>query len=426
MIREKLLRGLRKPLCCLMLVVSFGVLKANAATWFVATTGSDSFSCSQAQSATTPKRTIIAALACVGAAGTEAGAGDTVQVAAGSYSESIVDRIPSGSGPGMEFTLKCESVRTCTNTLATAYPADAQLGFNAATHWVIIRDFVFVGGGGSYLSSETPGNFHHISFINNEMKDMPNGMGLQGGYADDITFKGNIVHDIGSGSHCLGYCHGIYPGFHTNRWIIEDNQFYNIAAYGIHVHAQTPDPDKVPEGHIIRRNITGNNGTVGVNGAGIIVYGTGHSVYNNIAYKNTMYGIMVRGNDTRVYNNTIYGNAQGGLYSESGSLSCINNLIVGNGGLPIEGPCSSNSNNITSGSAASFFLNTAAGDYRLVDGSTAIDRGANLSSMISDDFAGRARPQGNGFDVGAYEHIAGGTFENTSPPAPPMNLRVIP
>ena len=72
-------------------VLSVGVLRAGvgeAATYYVATTGSDSSTCTQAQNLSMPKRTINAALNCLGTAA-GAGASHTVQVAAGTYAETL-------------------------------------------------------------------------------------------------------------------------------------------------------------------------------------------------------------------------------------------------------------------------------------------------------------------------------------------------
>jgi predicted outer membrane repeat protein len=47
------------------------------------------------------------------------------------------------------------------------------------------------------------------------------------------------------------------------------------------------------------------------------------------------------------------------------------------------------------------FVNPAAGDYHLADGSPAIDAGANVG--VTTDLDGVTRPQGKGYDIGAYE-----------------------
>jgi hypothetical protein len=53
----------------------------------------------------------------------------------------------------------------------------------------------------------------------------------------------------------------------------------------------------------------------------------------------------------------------------------------------------------------SVFRDPGAGDYRLVAGSSPIDRG--IAVDVATDRDGVARPQGAGHDVGAYEHCEG-------------------
>jgi hypothetical protein len=63
------------------------------------------------------------------------------------------------------------------------------------------------------------------------------------------------------------------------------------------------------------------------------------------------------------------------------------------------------------------------GDFRLTDGSDAIDVGADLSSLgITEDIDGTLRPQGNGYDVGAYE--AQSDVTTPGPPSAPSGLRI--
>jgi hypothetical protein len=63
--------------------------------------------------------------------------------------------------------------------------------------------------------------------------------------------------------------------------------------------------------------------------------------------------------------------------------------------------------------SASPFLNAANRDYRLLAGSSAIDRGVNLGSNYEVDRNGVLRPQGTAWDMGAYE------FETDNPYATP-------
>src|SRR5262249_39028457 len=55
------------------------------------------------------------------------------------------------------------------------------------------------------------------------------------------------------------------------------------------------------------------------------------------------------------------------------------------------------------------FADAAAGDFRPVAGSPAIDMGLDLSADgVSSDIDGVPRPQGAGFDIGAFEYCARG------------------
>jgi MYXO-CTERM domain-containing protein len=54
------------------------------------------------------------------------------------------------------------------------------------------------------------------------------------------------------------------------------------------------------------------------------------------------------------------------------------------------------------------FVDGSAGDFHLRAGSPAIDTGADLSAEVTVDFDGIARPQGAGWDIGAFEHLVPG------------------
>src|SRR5215831_13853034 len=91
-----------KKLLLVLLLTLFPVI-AHGATYYVATTGSDSNSCRSAQSQSAPKLTINAGIGCLSA-------GDTLIVKQGIYNEVIDDTIPSGS-PGNPTIVKSEFAR---------------------------------------------------------------------------------------------------------------------------------------------------------------------------------------------------------------------------------------------------------------------------------------------------------------------------
>jgi hypothetical protein len=58
--------------------------------------------------------------------------------------------------------------------------------------------------------------------------------------------------------------------------------------------------------------------------------------------------------------------------------------------------------------AAHVFVDPQARDFRLRPGALAvIDRGADLSEVVTCDHEGEQRPQGSGHDIGAFEYQPG-------------------
>jgi hypothetical protein len=55
------------------------------------------------------------------------------------------------------------------------------------------------------------------------------------------------------------------------------------------------------------------------------------------------------------------------------------------------------------------FVNPAAMDYHLQAGSPAIDAGYDLTGLVTEDYDSNPRPQGAGYDIGAFEYMGGGS-----------------
>lgn len=375
-------------------------------TWYVSDSiGNDANSCASALNPGTPKKTIAAGCACAGSPGTEDGAGDTVQVAAGSYAgagnEELVDVMPSGTDDNNRFTLKCVTDGAC---LVAVVAPSAMFGFNSYyAHYITIRGFDWSGGGGGFFSSDTPGTFHHVTVLNNLFHDAPDSMFIQASGADDILIKGNIAHDIADCRNLAfeGRCHGIYASTQTHRWIIEDNEIYNTHGYGIQTISDGHPYADQPMDFIIRRNNLHHNGVVTVNGAGIICYGNGHQIVNNLLWWNAQYGIILRSSNTPFLNNTVYNNGFAGLYIDVDN-PCIDNLLFGNGGpggLGIAGTatCTPNLANITVGLAADYYVDADAGDFHLIEGAPAI----GVDDGVTTDYENNVRPSPP--SIGAYE-----------------------
>jgi len=67
------------------------------------------------------------------------------------------------------------------------------------------------------------------------------------------------------------------------------------------------------------------------------------------------------------------------------------------------------------------FVDVSNGNFSIQSISPAIDAGVDLGSPYKQDKNAVSRPQGSGWDIGAYEFV--GNFNNSPPP--PQNLRYI-
>ena len=132
-----------------------------------------------------------------------------------------------------------------------------------------------------------------------------------------------------------------------------------------------------------------------------------HSVAVAVRYEDDIQGL-------RVWNST-FGNGIGRAFvaaSSSASVLDVRNLAVLGTALPSQ---ASGSSNLALSAAA--FVNAAGHDYQLSDTSAATDKGVAIAEVTTDR-RGTPRPQGAGYDVGAYER--------SRKPSAPANLRIVP
>src|SRR6185295_18632447 len=142
------------------------------------------------------------------------------------------------------------------------------------------------------------------------------------------------------------------------------------------------------------------------------------NIVNNTVFSNNSGGITVGGGDfvrsqgpadyVKVENNIVYDNRNYGIdeYGATGTHNVYtNNLVYGNGtnfslqhGLVA-------TNTISAAPKFVNYLATGGGDYHLAAGSVAIDAGTS-SGAPKTDLDGHARPQGAGYDIGAYEYAS--------------------
>lgn len=382
---------------------------ALATTWFVdASAANDNATCMQAQSANTPKKLIASALACVGTvgAGAASGAGDTVQVAAGTYDgEDLTNLTPSGSS-GNPFTLKCETDLACIFTNGNL--RWTQTGTPAHAH-ITIRGFDFVGEN-NITAAVNGGSSSHGAYPSyiwefNRFRDAPVFAWGDFSGGDDWILRHNIVTNTGFSCPAPfgpGYCHNIYVADWNRNWLIEDNDWSDSGpGYCLHIYpGEGVTSPQAPSGFIIRRNKFSNCGDPSVTGSGIVIYGENHQIYNN-TIRNSNWGFLNRSFGSVLFdNNTVFASEQEGILNQGSNLTCRNNISFGNAGTAISG-CNTTATNLTTDP---HFVNAAVGDLHVLDTSDALGAGTHIAA-ITTDLDGVSRP--NPPSIGAYEGGSG-------------------
>ena len=276
---------------------------------------------------------------------------------------------------------------------------------------------------------------------------------------------GNYVHDYGCDAdennnqdhvfYLSNRTGGPFEAYEVGWNYITDNQ----VGYGYHVFDQSPYGGymgiiKFHDNVAVRQRRAGLHFSVSPE-------------YNNIdAYNNLLIdcgqdpsgGLSVEvsggapGTHVRFYNNTIYGGIASGdgavaIYNSSaqfsylGTWEWVNNIVVDTKNIPFSyytdnheltlvrnniwynggdgnpaSPPSWDTNPITSNP---LFVNPSLNNFALQSTSPAINAGSSLvSSIVNKDFFGLTRPQGAGYDIGAFEYDENTPADAVVPNAP--------
>jgi hypothetical protein len=275
-----------------------------------------------------------------------------------------------------------------------------------------------------WRNSSTSGIASFVRLQNNEIRNASSGNGiLLNEQTTNNEIIGNWIHHNGGPS--TAQQHGIYNNsakLLVKGNIIENNYCRNISFHNARGYITTSSG-------VIRDNIVRRDGTITIDGqtcgakAGIdVAEGNDVLIYNNIVTGNSGIGIQCfdEAQRLRIYHNTIYDNGRAAVDVKDGcsSTEVKNNIFRSNGndGVANNGTNTIASNNLTSDP---LFTDPTKGNFRLKLGSPAIDKGATISAVTT-DFEGIPRPQGSGYDIGAFEYK--GT--TVAPPTAPSNLQV--
>jgi hypothetical protein len=415
-----------KHIMCKSVLVGVGLFSlitfghAYGTTYYTALAGSDSNSCSQATSTSTPKRTINQGLRCLSA-------GDTLFIRGGTYAEAL-DAVVGTQWPSGTSWTNAVTVAGYPGETAIIQPTSIGSGYlvgmytpSGTTQYIILDNLTFseTRTGIAAIIKPDAGSAN-IRISNSKIT----------GRLDDISAYQNAILAGGPGmqivnneiSNVSGY--GIY--FLGEGSLIEGNYIHDVGGYGIHHYRN--DCHTCANNNIIRGNRVDHNGRItgdaGRPGCGMVIAsGSNNMVYNNIVadQQNGACGIQIYATsvDIKVYNNTIVGNGGGCININPGSSGAIirNNICYDNGSGITDAGSGATIDHNTTNAINPQFVNATGADFHLQPTSPAIDTGLTIS-IITMDRAEVSRPQGKGYDIGAYEYVG-----NQLPV--PSKLRVI-
>lgn len=341
---------------------------AHAATYYVATTGSDS----GAGATNSPFKTIAYAYS-------KANAGDTIIVKSGVYTE-----YKAGYGG---LYLNKDGTASAPITIKSEVPGGAiidvqgkaPLGLYMSGDYNIVEGFKITnaqevaagvyGKGNQIISTE----MYHNGTNYDPTSSFGGGGIFTSKTSSNTVMSGNYIHNNGRAGSNLD--HGLY--LCGDNEVVTNNIVTNNAANGLQI-----------AGYDTVSNMKVYNNIFAYNGkAGIILWQAlaGIDIKNNILYSNQKAGIATynaTGSGVSLTNNIYYGNGSKNTFIMEGS-----GIVLSEPGAVQQDP---------------LFVNPGSGDFGLQAGSPAIDTGVTLA-QVPTDFTGKARPEGAAYDIGAFE-----------------------
>ena len=209
----------------------------------------------------------------------------------------------------------------------------------------------------------------------------------------------------------------------------EDGIIHDAQVYGNIIHdnklAAGINMDGVQNPIIYNNLIYNNHSSQGIalfqqDGA---VVTSGAKIYNNtiIIPSDGRWGILMKSGanvDTEIYNNIIINqHAWRGCIAVEAVEQLTSDYNILNDKMSDDGDGSTidlaawqalgfDGNSQLANSLISIFVDSGSSDFQLISGSPAIDAGTSLvNSIVIDDLNGYVRPNGNNYDIGAYEYI---------------------
>lgn len=342
-------------------------------------------------------------------ASTSIPAGSTVYARAGTYDEELSQiAIPSGSTWNTVTRFANYNGETVWISPATGQNA---VNFTSTDHFIEFDGINMRGPapGAVFTVGSSGTQVHHIRLRNAQIVNDFSGGGVGSifGYANDCQYSSLVLTGPGG-------VFGIYLKGSSN--LIEHCEMSSVGGDGVQIYDGTGDPrNNIVRGCYIHDISTYDASGIGesqtdVRRWGIIIGGHDNYVYNNVIARisNNSSAVDIKaiqvfsGSSNHVWNNTITGCEGYSIRIESGVTNCeIFNNISWNNTLEMNDQGSGNTFQTNSTFNPHFVSST---DFHLTAASTSIDEGTTISTVTTDR-DGVSRPQGAGYDLGAYEYI---------------------
>ena len=368
------------------------------------------------------------------------GPGDTVEVRAGNYVGGYFTTSGTANAPIVLEAYPGESPAITADNPTTPDGINLE-----GASFMVVQGFTVNGRTRTGIRAVT---CEHVTIRNNSM-DQNGEWGILTGFCDDLLIENNVT------SRSIGQ-HGIYVGNSGDRPVIRGNVIFGNNANGIHMNGDiSQGGDGIISDALVEANIIYDNGVGG--GSGINCDGVQDSlIRNNLIYDEHASGISLYQIDgggpstgNRVLNNTVLIASDGrwalNIQDGAANATARNNILWNDhsfrGSLDISTdslPGFTDDNNAvmdrftTDGGDTiltlaewqqqigqdthsflatpdQLFVDVATNDYALSATSPAIDTGETRDDVPT-DILGVPRPQGAGFDVGAYERAGDEIF----------------
>ena len=332
--------------------------------------------------------------------------------------------ITTSGTSGLPITLKAEhnrqAILDCATVSTSQVGCDEYISLDSGAAYWVFDGLVIERGQWAGLTTNLGAShitIKHSTFRNIGNLYQPNMPGICGicvgnyqtvlpaSTATDWIIDGNIFTGIGrtGGYSTLHFDHGIYNTQVANQTIINNLFYDNAAGWGVQLKG-TAGTVLIANNTFINDSSTSSSegGQLSLDGDGSQAWYGSLIIENNIFYQ-PKNGVA------------IYGWMFNGTLSSGGSCTFDHNVVYGNPGGSGLSACAG-TNTLTSN--PQLINSSSPYDLQLQSGSPAIDNGVSLAGYFTDDYTGMVtRPQGAGFDIGAYEYGGGGSPSETISPS---------